>query len=240
MTGDAHAAHAAKKNLVIAIDGTAGAGKTTIGQLLAAQLGCPYLDTGAMYRSVALLALTAGLTSSDQAQLTQIARDLNFEARNATLSEATDGRQYTVLVNGEDVSQAIRSPQVEANVSLVAAIPAVRSELVAKQRQLAQQAGSIIMIGRDIGSVVLPQANLKVYLDASPEVRAQRRSQQDTGNANQAKVAQQYITQRDRIDSGRTVSPLVIPENALYINTDELSKEEVLERIKTAISVQQQ
>lgn len=226
----------ARKRLLIAIDGTAGAGKTTIGQLLAAQLGCPYLDTGAMYRVVALLSLRANLTSNDVDQITAIADAMNFEARDAVGLETADGRQYTVLVDGEDVSQAIRSPQVEATVSQVAAIPSVRAELVRKQRHLAEQTGNFVMIGRDIGSVVLPDADLKVYLDASPEVRALRRSQQTEGNTNESQ-AKQFITQRDQLDSSRTVSPLVVPSGAIYINTDELTKEQVLERIKAAIAV---
>ncbi len=225
-----------KKRLIIAIDGTAGAGKTTIGQMLAQYLDCPYLDTGAMYRAVALLAVRGGLSIADnQPSLTAIAHQLDFVARPATPGEAADGRQYTVLVAGQDVSQALRDSQVEANVSQVAAIPTVRTELVNKQRALAAQADCFVMIGRDIGSVVLPQAGLKIYLDASLETRAQRRSQQNIGSNAQTQVAQQFITQRDRIDSGRSVSPLVVPEGALYINTDELTKEQVFERIKTAI-----
>lgn len=225
----------AQKRLLIAIDGTAGAGKTTIGQMLAAQLGCSYLDTGAMYRVVALLSLRAGLDNSEVERITAIARNMKFEARDARGSEQDDGRQYTVLADNEDVSQAIRSPEVEATVSQIAAIPSVRAELVRKQRELAEHHGNFIMIGRDIGSVVLPNADLKVYLDASPEVRAQRRSQQTEGNTNETQ-AKQFITQRDKIDSSRTVSPLVVPSGAIYINTDELTKEQVLARIKVAIA----
>jgi cytidylate kinase len=224
-------AYLQRKRLMVAIDGTAGAGKTTIGQMLATHLDCAYLDTGAMYRAVALLAMRAGFGTSDALHLTEIARDINFESRDASPIEALDGRQYTVLLNGEDVSEALRSPAVEANVSQVAAIPNVRTELVKKQRWLATQADRFVMIGRDIGSVVLPDADLKIYLDASPEVRAQRRSQQTTGSS---QVAQQFITQRDYIDSRRSISPLVVVEDALYINTDELSKEQVLERVLSA------
>ena len=223
-------------HLKIAIDGTAGAGKTTIGQMLAEQLSCPYLDTGAMYRAVALLSLRAGLKPDAQDKLETLARNMNFVARNATPAEAEDGRQYTVLLDAEDVSQLLRSPEVEATVSPIAAIPGVRRELVEKQRQLAADADHYIMIGRDIGSVVLPNADLKVYLDASPEVRALRRSQQVSGNDGETQAARQFITQRDKIDSGRSVSPLVVPDGALYINTDDLTVEEVLERIKIAIT----
>ncbi len=220
--------------LQVAIDGTAGAGKTTIGQMLATQLNCPYLDTGAMYRAVSLLALQANITLEDKDGLAQIARAMNFSTREATPTEATDGRQYTVMVDGEDVSQKVRSSEVEAIVSQVAAVPQVRSELVTKQREIAEQAGTIVMIGRDIGSVVLPNASLKVYLDASPEVRASRRVRQSgLLNTEQAKHG---LEQRDRIDSQRTTAPLVIAAAALYINTDNLSQEEVLAQVKAALA----
>lgn len=223
----------------IAIDGTAGAGKTTIGQMLAAELKMPYLDTGAMYRAVTLLALRRSVAVTNAEGLAAIARTLNFTSRDATLEEAQDGRQYTVLVDGEDVSQALRSAEVEANVSPVAAVPQVRAELVARQREIAK-AGNIIMMGRDIGSVVLPDADLKVYLDASPAVRAQRRSKQEKAHEN-GKVhspadARRDLEQRDKIDSSRPVSPLKIAPGALVIHTDHLSQQEVLHEIKKALA----
>ncbi len=219
--------------LLIAIDGTAGAGKTTIGQMLATDLNMPYLDTGAMYRAVTLLALRRGVPSDDAAALAAIARNLDFISRDATPDEAHDGRQYTVLVEGEDVSQLLRSGEVEELVSPIAAVPQVRVELVARQREMARQQGNIIMIGRDIGSVVLPDANLKVYLDASPAVRARRRSQQETQTT---EAARRGLEERDRIDSSRAAAPLVIPSGALVIDTDDLSQQEVLEKIKAALS----
>ncbi len=221
--------------LLIAIDGTAGAGKTTIGQMLAAMLALPYLDTGAMYRAVTLLSLRRNVPIEDALELAALARNLDFVSRDATSQEAGDGRQYTVLLSGKDVSQALRSPEVEEIVSPVAAIPQVRTELVARQREMAEQSGSMIMIGRDIGSVVLPQADLKVYLDASPAVRAQRRSQQETQLAG-TEEARRNLEARDRIDSSRAAAPLVIPSGALVINTDYLTQQQVLDQILEALA----
>jgi len=202
--------------------------------MLAAQLECPYLDTGAMYRAVSLLALRTNTVLEDKDGLARLAKAMDFSTREATPAEAADGRQYTVMVDGEDVSQEVRSPEVEAIVSQVAAVPQVRSELVSKQREIAEQAGTIVMIGRDIGSVVLPDANLKIYLDASPEVRASRRVRQ-SGQLN-AEQAKHGLEQRDRIDSQRTIAPLVIADDALYINTDNLSQDEVLAQVKAALA----
>jgi cytidylate kinase len=224
------------ENCLIAIDGPAGVGKTTIGQMLAAELDCPYLDTGAMYRAVAYLAIQNGVNVEDVEGLTKLARNLIFASRNATPEEAQDGRQYTVLVNGEDVSQALRRPEVEAIVSPVAAVPSVRVALVDKQREIARNAGSMVMIGRDIGSVVLKDiATLKLYLDASPEVRAARRTKQ-TGTPAKTETTKQQIEQRDKIDSQRTASPLVVPEGAVVINTDNLTPQEVLQAALTALA----
>ena len=222
-----------KRRLQIAIDGTAGVGKTTIGQMLANMLACPYLDTGAMYRAVALLTLRTGTNPSNIAELERLSQNLNFEARDVTPQEAVDGRQYTVLVDGEDVSQAIRDPQVESIVSQIAAISEVRVALVQKQREMAERAGTIIMIGRDIASVVLPNAELKISLDASPEVRAMRRNRQAGSGEEQAR---QNLEQRDKLDSQRAVSPLVVAPGAIVIDTDNLNPQQVLERIKAEIA----
>lgn len=227
------------RQLLIAIDGTAGAGKTTIGQMLAAQLGMPYLDTGAMYRAITLLVLRHRVALDDIDGLVNLAQNLHFNWRNATPGEAEDGRQYTVLLGEEDVSQLLRSAEVEKMVSPVSAVPQVRAEIVAQQQEIARKAGSIIMIGRDIGSVVLPDADLKVYLDASPAVRARRRnlqeSQQEGDLPQTNEEKRRELEARDRYDSSRAASPLVVAPGALIINTDDLSQEEVLEKIKTAL-----
>ncbi|MDB5081709.1 MAG: panC cmk [Chloroflexi bacterium] len=226
-----------KNRLLIAIDGTAGAGKTTIGQMLSARLNLNYLDTGAMYRAVTLLALQKGvsLAPPDEAGLTELARTLNFVSRNATPEEAVDQRQYTVLVDGRDVSEDLRSPVVEKWVSVVAAVPRVRSELVERQREISLNApGGIIMMGRDIGSVVLPGADLKIYLDASPEVRAKRRSKQSTDKTQEE--ARQNLEKRDRVDSQRAVAPLVVADGAVVIHTDHLTREQVMEQVEAVLA----
>lgn len=227
--------------LLIALDGTAASGKTTIGQMLAQKLGLRYLDTGAMYRAVTLLAVERGvqLSPPDETTLANLARNLDFVSRDATADEAADERQYTVLLEGRDVSNLLRTPEVEGWVSVVAAIAQVRVELVARQREIARQDGrGIVMMGRDIGSVVLPNADLKIFLDASPEVRAQRRAQQAREQHVSGHTAAETLHQlqiRDQIDSQRTVSPLVVPPDAVYISTDHLTRQEVLARAQAAL-----
>lgn len=226
------------KRLLIAIDGTAGAGKTTIGQMLSAKLNLHYLDTGAMYRAVTLQALKKGvaLVPPDATGLTELAHYLNFVSRDATPEEAADQRQYTVLLDNVDVSEELRSPEVEKWVSVVAAIPSVRAELVERQREISRSApGGVIMMGRDIGSVVLPGADLKIYLDASPEVRARRRSKQTATPKNQAE-AKENLEQRDRVDSQRAVAPLVVPEGASVIHTDHMTREEVMAEVEKLLA----
>ena len=224
-----------KPRVQIAIDGTAGSGKTTIGQMLAIWLDCPYLDTGAMYRAVALLALRSNCSLNDPEALARLAGTMDFASRDATSQEAADGRQYTVLLKGEDISREIRTPGVESIVSTIAAVPQVRVELVSKQRQIANRHEVIILIGRDIGSVVLPSANLKMYLDASPEVRAKRRSLQAGSGIASSEQARQGLLQRDQMDIQRVEAPLVVADGALVINTDGLTPEEVLVQIKKAL-----
>lgn len=221
--------------LLVAIDGTAGVGKTTIGQLLAKRLKLHYLDTGAMYRAVTYRALELGIALEPPAvtELANLARTLDFVSRDATPEEAQDGRQYTVLLEGQDVSRTLRSPEVERWVSVVAAIPQVRVELVKRQREIAQADRGIVMIGRDIGSVVLPDADLKIFLDASPEVRAQRRSEQVAVSDKEQTLLD--LQKRDQIDSQRKASPLVVPSGAVYILTDHLNQQEVLTKCEEAL-----
>ena len=223
-----------RKRVVVAIDGTAGVGKTTIGQMLATHLEVPYLDTGAMYRAVTWQALQRNIAMTDVSELARLARQLNFISRDATSDEAQDERQYTVLLDGQDVSQVLRSTEVEQWVSVVAAVSQVRVELVERQREIAAHSqGGIVMIGRDIGSVVLPQADLKIYLDASPEVRASRRSQQD--HEQTTEEARRALEKRDKIDSQRTTDPLVVAEGAMVISTDHLDQYQVVELIETTL-----
>lgn len=215
---------------VIAIDGPAGAGKTTVGIAVAAEFGYLFVDTGAFYRAVTLAALRAGATDSDQViAAARIAR------LNITGNPVPDGRHYTVLLDDEDVTWAIRSAEVEGSVSWVSAIGAVREILNARYRELAAERGQLIMAGRDIGTVVLPEADLKIYLDASLAVRAERRVRQ-TGllDVVETEVAA-ALAERDRLDSQRDVAPLRIAPGAHYIDTDALGIDAVIARIASLI-----
>lgn len=214
------------EKLVIAIDGPAGAGKSTTAKEIALRLGYKYIDTGAMYRAITLLALEKGISMDSEAELTQIAQaaEINF----APLQK----EKNIVYLNGRDVTEAIRSSEVNANVSLVATIAGVREALVEKQRLMAKS-GGVIMDGRDIGTVVLPQADLKIFLTASLETRAQRRLeevQSSGGAANYAQIKENLNT-RDEIDSGREVAPLKKADDAIEIDTTGYSIEEVVDKI---------
>ncbi|WP_322820347.1 (d)CMP kinase [Chloroflexus sp.] len=155
----------------IAIDGQSAAGKSTLGALLAAELGYLYFDTGVMYRAMALAALRADIDPDDEAALTALAHRLTIDVTAPTV---TDGRQYTVLIDGEDVTWAIRDPDVERIVSRTARFPAVRREMIRQQQAIGRR-GRVVMVGRDIGTVVMPDADLKIYLQASLAERARRR-----------------------------------------------------------------
>jgi len=202
----------------VAIDGPAGAGKSTLARRIAEKLGYLYIDTGAMYRAVALWALRAGVALSDMHRLEQLA--------NAARIEFVPG-DSKVFLNDEDVSQAIRSPEVGSAASQVSLVPAVRRALVTKQRAMGERA-SVVMEGRDIGSVVFPNATVKIFLDAQPEVRAQRRSIETA--LPEAEVAGQ-IEERDRRDRTRPHSPLVQAPDAVYVDTTGLSIAEAEEAL---------
>ena len=195
--------------VVVAIDGPAGSGKSTLSRALATRLGLQRLDTGAMYRSVAWAVLQQGIDTEDRQAVTDVAHKLAIEV---------DER---VLVDGTDITEAIRGPEVSATVSAVAANPAVRIIMVQRQRQWVATRGGGVVEGRDIGSVVLPDADLKLYLTASPEVRAARRSEEGA-------VA---VARRDRLDSTRATSPLEVPEGARIIDTGALSVGQIVEEV---------
>jgi CMP/dCMP kinase len=210
----------------IAIDGPAGAGKSSVAQAVARELGYLYIDTGAMYRAVAYRALKAGLDCQrDAVPIGDLAGALRFEFRNE------DGERC-LYVDGEDVSEVIRTPEVGNLSSPVSAIPAVREHLVAEQRRMATDGGTL-MEGRDIGTVVLPTAEVKVFLTASPEERARRREAQ----LREKGIVQPYeeiladIRARDERDSTRAVAPLRPAEDACLLNSDNLTQEEVIARI---------
>lgn len=209
---------------VIAIDGPVAAGKTVVGRKLAQNLGFAYLDTGVMYRAVTWLALQSGTSVDDGSALGELARS------NPVAIEGSEGSR--VLVAGHSLGPELRESAVDTNVSAVAKASPVRKELVAQQRQIAAQ-GKIVMIGRDIGTVVLPDADLKIYLTASPEKRAQRRWQEmsDRGQEVKIETVLSETLARDEIDSNRDDSPLKPAKDAWELNTDGLSIEQVVQKI---------
>jgi cytidylate kinase len=203
---------------VIAIDGPAGAGKSTIARRLAARLGYTYIDTGAMYRAVALWAQRQNVSLDDAHRLGQLAAAAEIELKFPD----------RVSLNGEDVTEAIRTPEASAAASKVAAIGSVRAELVRKQQQMSE-VRNVVMEGRDIGTVVFPDARVKVFLDADPMERVRRRSG-DLPEVTAADLAEQ-LAERDARDRQRTESPLVQAPDAVYIDSSGLSADEVEEAI---------
>lgn len=214
---------------VIAIDGPAASGKSTIGELLARRLGYLLFDTGVMYRAVTWAALARHLPVTDEAAMTALAEQVHIDVLPPTVA---DGRRCTVLLDGQDVSWEIRRPEVDANVSIVAAYPGVRRALVRQQRRIAAN-GNVIMLGRDIGTVVLPDADLKVYLDASVEERARRRwlELKERGQSADYQAVLDSMRQRDETDRHRAVSPLRAAADAVVLDTTALSVEAVVERL---------
>jgi cytidylate kinase len=196
---------------------------------VAGRLGYRFFDTGAMYRAMTWLALRQGVDVHDGKALGDLAAGATIDVR---ASSGESAEPTTVLIGGEDATSHLRDANVEANVSLVSRVPAVRAALVRIQRELAAE-GRVVMAGRDIGTVVLPDAGIKVYLDASREVRAERRAGQmrSRGQAADVQALHDDLQRRDSIDSTRETSPLTAAADAVIINTDELSVEEVVRRI---------
>jgi cytidylate kinase len=215
---------------VIAIDGPAASGKSTLGYLLAKELGYLYLDTGVMYRAVTLAALQAGLSIKDETAITHLAQNVVIGVQ---LASAADGRAYDVLLNGSDITWQIRQPAVETAVSPVSAYAGVRQAMTLQQREIASH-GKVIMVGRDIGTVVCPEADLKIYLDASVEERARRRYKEVIARGGKAKyrVILESMRQRDAIDSTRVVAPLRPAADAVVICSDGLSIDQVFDQVK--------
>jgi CMP/dCMP kinase len=202
---------------LVAIDGPAGSGKSTVARAVAARLGVSYLDTGAMYRSVALASLRREVDPSDGEALARLATDLEIEV---------DDR---VLVDGADVTADIRGPEVTAVVSTVSAHPAVRAELVRRQRAWAEARGGGVVEGRDIGSVVFPDADVKVFLTASEAERARRRQRDEAAPDVDAVAA--ALARRDKLDSSRTVSPLRPADDAVVIDTTARTVDDVVDEV---------
>jgi cytidylate kinase len=214
--------------LRIAIDGPSASGKSAAGSLVAQQLGYRFVDTGAMYRAITWLALERSVDPGDSEALARLAA----EATMAVDVAAGPEDHARVLVNGLDATPHLREPVVEAAVSQVSAVPEVRAAMVAIQRRLAAE-GAAVMAGRDIGTVVLPDAELKVYLDASVDERARRRAAelQSKGVAANVATVRDELARRDAYDSGRAVSPLRPADDAERINTDGLTLDQVVERV---------
>jgi cytidylate kinase len=214
---------------VIAVDGSAASGKSSIGRRLAAHLGYPFLDTGIMYRAVTLAALERGVGVSDQHRLGKLAAEIEIDVN---LPAPGANSEAVVSVDSSNVTSALRRADVENAVSLVSRVPAVREALVSQQRQIAARK-AIVMAGRDIGTVVLPDADLKLYLDASLDERAGRRHKEfeSLGRSVDHEEVLNDLRRRDRIDSERQVSPLRPADDAVVINTDGLGLDEVFARV---------
>ena len=208
--------------MIVTLDGPGGTGKSTVSQVVAHKAGLPHLDTGAFYRAATLAVLEAGVDPSDGLEVLGV-------VSGARLAQES-GRMY---LNGRDVSTEIRGEAVTGAVSAVSAHPAVRKRLVDMQREWAEAHGGGVVEGRDIGSVVFPDASVKVFLDASPEVRARRRAL-ETGES--AVDVLEDLSRRDRLDSTREASPLTIPEGAVVVDTSDLTFDEVVDKVLGLIS----
>jgi cytidylate kinase len=218
------------KNRIITVDGPAGSGKSTVAKLLSKELGLKYIDTGAMYRTITLLALENNIDPEDEASILRKASQVIIELE----SDPEDISKYTVvLLDGRDVTKEIRSDAVGAAVSIVSKLSGVRKHLVRLQRKMAA-GGKSVLEGRDTGSVVCPDAILKVFLTASLEERIRRRKiqNQEKGDNVDEKNIKKEITSRDEIDSTRKDSPLIIPDDAVVIDTTDLSIIETFEKIR--------
>jgi CMP/dCMP kinase len=215
------------RGLVIAIDGPSGAGKSTAGKALATALGYVFIDTGAMYRALALKALRAGLSLDDGVGLTTLLRD--------TTIDLVDGGRG-VLLDGADATAAVRAREVSAAASRVSTHSPVRREMVARQQALGRE-GGVVLDGRDIGTAVFPDADLKFYVDADPRRRAMRRQEElrAAGVDSDLEAVEAEIRERDRLDSTRTDSPLTRASGSVHLDTTALTPEQVVERLLAAV-----
>lgn len=214
----------------IAIDGPAASGKSTIGHMLAVRLGYLLLDTGCMYRAVTWAALDQNVDPANEPAVVQVAEAMRLDIEPP--SDQDDGRLYTVLLDDEDITWQIRTPRVDVNVSQVSAYKDVRRELVQRQRAIAAR-GNTVVVGRDIGTVVLPDAPLKLYIVATAEERARRRWLEMTGRGDETsyETILQDIIRRDRFDGGRQHSPMRPAEDSIHIDTSGRTPEEILTSI---------
>jgi len=217
-------------NIIITIDGPAGSGKSTVAKILARELNLKYIDTGAMYRAITLLSLQNNIDCKDEKTILKLARNTNLQLDSNSVDE---NRYTTVKMDGKDVTNDIRSREVGSAVSIVSKLSGVRKYLVSLQKKIIQGDNSVIE-GRDTGSVVCPDATLKIYLTARLDERIKRRYLQirEKGQFLERDIIKKEIISRDRIDSSREDSPLVIPEDGIIIDTTKLSVKGVVEKIK--------
>ncbi len=217
----------------IAVDGPASSGKSTLAEKIARKLRYLYFDTGVMYRAVTYAAIEKGVPIEDEKGVVKIANAIDIDVKTASKK---DGRKFDVIVDGQDVTWKIRAKEVEEQVSPVSAYAGVRQALTAQQRQIGAR-GRIVMAGRDIGTVVLPRAELKIFLVATPEVRARRRflEKRKVGEKPSYEDILKGIQRRDLIDSNRKIAPLVPADDAIVINTDQLTIRQLVNRVMKLI-----
>jgi len=215
---------------IIAIDGPAASGKSTLGRRLADSLGYLFFDTGVMYRAVTWVMLEHGIDVKDEAAVTRLAETVQIDVLSPSKA---DGRACDVLADGKDITWETRTPEVEAYVSPVSAYRGVRKALATQQRRIGLR-GKVVMVGRDIGTVVLPEARLKIYLDATAEERARRRYKEiiDRGVKAEYQAILEGVRMRDEIDSHRAFSPLRVAEDAVVIDSDNMNADEVFAKVE--------
>ncbi|HVG29640.1 MAG TPA: (d)CMP kinase [Pyrinomonadaceae bacterium] len=220
--------------LIIAIDGPSGAGKSTLGRMLARELGLLYADTGAMYRAVAIAVVEANVSAGDEDRVAEVARRARVELTG-------DPDHLRVALDGRDVTDEIRTEQASRLASVISTIPAVRRELVRRQREMGESGAGIVLDGRDIGTVVFPRADVKFFVTAVPEERARRRYEQDHARAPDLTLADTLadLNTRDLRDSNRADSPLKIADDAVVIDTTELPVEDVYARMLAVVRERQ-
>lgn len=219
-----------KKNIsIIALDGPAASGKSTLGRKLADTLGYLFFDTGIMYRAITLIALELDMNLHDETAVTELAKNTQIEIRPPSKE---DGRAFDIIVGTKDITWDVRRGDVDANVSKVSAYAGVREALSEQQRRIGLR-GKVVMVGRDIGTVVLPEADLKIYLDASAEQRAKRRYEELVARSEKADYDEilKKVIERDHIDSTRAVAPLRPAEDAVIIDSDKMDVEQVFTQV---------
>ncbi len=214
---------------IIAIDGPAASGKSTLAQALAASLGYLYFDTGVMYRAVTLAVLRQGISIEDEGEVSIVAQNISLDVLAPSIE---DGRPYDVFMDGEDVTWAIRTPEIDAKVSKVSMYSDVRAAMTVRQREIGLR-GDVVMVGRDIGTVVLPEADLKIYLDASVEERALRRYKESSARGEHVDFDDILVSMRarDRLDTTRELAPLKAADDAVIVDNSELNEGQVLKKV---------